>query len=162
MGSPIHHKEEPESGESLLFKRVLSNTTKENQEPVQRRALFKTKYKAKGKCCKLIIDSGSTYNIVSTKMVEKLGLERTKHPTPHRVSWSQKGYQLLVNEEAMVEFQIGSYKDHIVCDIIPMDVCHVLFGRPWQLNRKVMHNVRDNTYTIEKNGIKHTLLPMHE
>ena len=43
--------------------------------------------KARGKCCKLIIDNGSTDNLVSTKMVDKVGLERITHPTPYRVSW---------------------------------------------------------------------------
>ena len=39
-----------------------------------------------GKCCKMVIDSGSTDNLVSTDMVEKMGLKRMKHPTPYKVS----------------------------------------------------------------------------
>ena len=39
--------------------------------------------KAKGKCCKLIIDSGSTDNLVSTKMVDKMNLKRTVNPKPY-------------------------------------------------------------------------------
>jgi hypothetical protein len=30
-----------------------------------------------------------------------------------------------------MEFQIGTYKDQVLCDVMPMDVCHVLLGRPW-------------------------------
>eukprot|EP00253_Pinus_taeda_P008213 PITA_08213 len=77
-------------------------------------------------CC----TSGSTDNLVSTEMVEKLELKRSKHPNPYRVSWLQKGHQLLVDEQSEVEFQIGRYKDKVVCDIMPMDVCHILLGRP--------------------------------
>eukprot|EP00253_Pinus_taeda_P023587 PITA_23587 len=81
-------KEEPlEGGESLLLKRVLLEGAKEAKEPVQRKTLFRTVCKSKGKCCKLIIDSGSTDNLVSTEMVDKLKLERTVHPTPYKVSW---------------------------------------------------------------------------
>ena len=58
--------------------------------------------------------------------------------------------------------QIDTYKDVILCDIMPMDVCHVLLGRPWQFDRKVIHDGRRNTYTIEKDGIKHTLLPVKD
>eukprot|EP00253_Pinus_taeda_P032834 PITA_32834 len=35
-------------------------------------------------------------------MVEKLGLKRLKHPTPYKVSWLQKGHQLLVDEQCEV------------------------------------------------------------
>ena len=55
----------------------------------------------------MVIYSGSTDNLVSMEMVEKLGLKRMKHPTPYKVSWLQKGHQLLVNEQCNVEFQIG-------------------------------------------------------
>ena len=41
-----------------------------------------------------------------------------------------------------------------------MDVCHVLLGRPWQFDRKAIHDGRRNTYTLEKDGNKHTLLPL--
>ena len=79
----------------------------------------------------MVIDRASTDNLVSTKMVEKLGLKRMKHPNPYKVSWLQKGDQILVNEQYNVEFQIGTYKVEILCDIMPMDVCHILLGRPW-------------------------------
>jgi hypothetical protein len=36
--------------------------------------------KTKDRVCKVIIDSGSTDNLVSTEMVEKLELETTAHP----------------------------------------------------------------------------------
>lgn len=86
MGPPVHHKEELEFGESLLLKRVLLKPQKENQELVQRGALFKFKCKSKGKCCSLIIDSGSMNNIVAREMVDKLDLKRIKHPSPYKVS----------------------------------------------------------------------------
>eukprot|EP00253_Pinus_taeda_P004597 PITA_04597 len=96
------------------------------------------------------------------EMVEKLGLKRLKHPTPYRVSWLQKGHQLLVDEQSQVEFQIGRYKDKIICDIMPMDVFHILLGRPWQYDRKVTHDGVLNCYKFEKDGVKHTLVPIRE
>lgn len=69
-----------------MLKRVMLKPHKEVQEPVQRRNLFRTMCKAKGKCCKLIIDNGSTNNLVSMEMVDKLGLKKVVHPTPYRVS----------------------------------------------------------------------------
>ena len=66
--------------------------------------MSKTTCKARGKCCKLIIDSGSTDNLVSTKMVDKLNLERKIHPNPYKVSLFQKGQQLLVDDKCQVKF----------------------------------------------------------
>ena len=56
----------PEDGEALMLKRVLLNTEKQVHEPVQRKSLFKTRCKSQGKCCKMVIDSGSIDNLVST------------------------------------------------------------------------------------------------
>ena len=132
------------------------------EEPTQRKSLFRTTCKSKGKCCKVIIDSGSIDNLVSTEMVDKLRLAKTVNPTPYKVSWLQKGHQIIVIEQCKVEIHIGMYKDVILCDVMPMDVCHVLFGRPWQFDQKAIHDGRKNTYTLQKDGNKHTLLPLKD
>ena len=49
-----------------------------------------------------------------------------------------------------------------MCDVIHMDVCHILLGRPWQFDRNVIHDERKNTYTLKKNGRTHMLLPIEE
>ena len=74
----------------------------------------------------------------------------------------QKGHQLWVNEKCNVEFQIGTYKDEILCDIMPMDVCHILLGRPWKYERKLVRDGRKNTYSLEKDGKRHTLSPLED
>jgi hypothetical protein len=104
------------------------------------------------------VESGSTDNIVSTEMVEKLELENVAHPSPYKVSWLQKGHQVNATKQFLVEFKIGGYKDEILCDVIPMDVCHLLLGRPWQYDKNIVHDGRKNTYTLEKNGRMHMLL----
>ena len=52
-----------------MLKRVLVNTEKKVHEPTQRKSLFGTKCKSQGKCCKMVIGSGSTDNLVSIEMV---------------------------------------------------------------------------------------------
>jgi hypothetical protein len=37
----------------------------------------------------------------------------------------------MVTKQFQVEFKIGGYRDEILCDVFPMDICHVLLGRPW-------------------------------
>ena len=60
------HSEDVERGEVLVNERVLlSGETK----PGQRRSLFHTRCKCEGKCCDVIVDGGSTNNLVSKEMV---------------------------------------------------------------------------------------------
>lgn len=40
-----------------------------------------------------------------------------------------------------------------------MDVCHILLGRPWEYDRKEIHNGRRNTDTFGKDAEKNVLLP---
>jgi hypothetical protein len=108
------------------------------------------------------VDSGSIDNIVSTEMVEKMELETTDHPSPYRVSWLQKGHLVTVTKQCLVKFKIGGYNDKILCDVIPMDVCHLLLGRPWKYDRNVIHDGRMKKYTLEKNGRTHMLLPIKD
>eukprot|EP00253_Pinus_taeda_P021605 PITA_21605 len=160
--TPQEAENTPETGEALVLNKVLLKSAKEVAEPDQRKALFRTVCKSRGKCCKLIIDSGSTDNLVAVEMVEKLGLKKLKHPTPYKGSWLQKGHQLLVDEQCEVEFQIGKYTNKILCDVMPMDVCHLLLGRPWQFDRSAVHDGKTNCYKFVKDGIKHTLVPIKE
>ena len=81
-----------------MMNKVLLKPEKEQAEPTQRKYLFETMCKVQGKWCKMVIDSGSTNNIVSTEMVEKLSLNKTKNPVPYKVSWLHKGHQIMMSE----------------------------------------------------------------
>jgi hypothetical protein len=145
-----------------MMQKVLLTPEKEVESSVQRTRHFRTACKTKDKVCKVIVDSGSTDNLVSTEMVEKLELKTIDHPSPYKVSWLQKGHQATVTKKCLVEFKIAGYNDKILCDIIPMDVFHLLLGRPWKYDRNVIHDGRMNTYTLEKNGRTHMLLSIKD
>jgi hypothetical protein len=124
-------EEGAEDGTSLMLRKVLLKPEAEVEKLVQRNNLLRTANKTKDRVCKVIIDSGSTEKIVSTEMVEKLELETTTHPKPYKVIWLQKAHQVMVTKQFFLELNIGGYRDEILCDVIPMDVCHILLGRPW-------------------------------
>jgi hypothetical protein len=67
--------EASEEGISLMMRKYLVKPEKEVSELVQRNSLFRTTCKTRDKVCKVIIDSGSTDNLVSTKMVEEIKLD---------------------------------------------------------------------------------------
>jgi hypothetical protein len=108
------------------------------------------------------VDNGSIDNLVSTKMVEKIELETVVHPSPYKVLWLQKGHWVNVTKQCLVEFKIGGYNDEILCDVIPMDFCHLFLGRPWKYEKNVVHDGRKNTYTLEENGRSHMFLSIKD
>ena len=115
------------------------------------------------KVCGLIIDSGSCENVVSEEVVQKLGLATEKHPNPYKLSWLKKGNEVTVSKCCLVSFSIGlKYKDNAWCDVVVMDACHLLLGRPWQYDREVQHNGRKNTYCFMFGSTKIVLLPCKE
>ena len=61
-----------------------------------------------------------------------------------------------------MEFRNGTYKYVVLCDIIPMDLCHILLGRSWKYDRNFVHEGRKNTYSLEKDGKRHTLSPLED
>ena len=61
--------EAAEGGQNLMMRKVLLKPEKEIEGSAQRMRLFRTACKTKDNVCKMIIDSGSTDNLVSTKMV---------------------------------------------------------------------------------------------
>jgi hypothetical protein len=58
-----------EGGRSLMMWKVLLKPKKEAENPSQRNSLFQTACKTKDRVCKVIGNSSSTDNLLSTKMV---------------------------------------------------------------------------------------------
>lgn len=88
----------------------------------------------------MIIDSGSFENVVSKALVKTLSLEMKKHPCPYKIEWIKKGVATKVQEVCMVSFFIRKYyADEVKCNVIDMDACHVLLGRPWQFDVNTTH-----------------------
>jgi hypothetical protein len=85
-------EERADDGTSLILRKVHIKPEAEVEKLVQRNSLFRTACKTKYIICKVIIGSGSTNNLVSTEIVEKLELETIAHPKPYKISWLQKGH----------------------------------------------------------------------
>lgn len=130
------------------------------EDPSQRKKLFITKIKYQGKVYNFLINSNSTNNMVSKEMVQNQNLNKIPHPYSYHVSWLTKDQQTLVTEKALVELSLGDFKDKVMCDIMEMDTCHLLLGRPQQYDVDATHNCRKNTNTIVKDGITYTMKPL--
>lgn len=159
---PVYDEEyvPADHGESLIIRRSL-HTAPAKEEPWLRHNIFHTRCTAQGKVCDVIIDSGSCENVVSNYMVEKLKLPTQNHPHPYNLQWLNKGNEIIVSQRCLVTFSIGQkYQDQVWCDVIPMDACHLLLGRPWQYDRHVLYDGYTNTYSFIKDRIKVKLTPL--
>nr|GEY20410.1 transposon Ty3-I Gag-Pol polyprotein [Tanacetum cinerariifolium] len=58
-------------------------------------------------------------------------------------------------------FHCNKYTDELWCEVIPMDACHILLGRPWLYDRRVKHDGYRNTYSFKKDGVSITLAPLN-
>jgi predicted aspartyl protease len=97
----------------------------------QRSGIFQSECKIKGKVCKLIIDGGSSTNVISSDLVSALALSMRRFLTPHYVQWMNQSGTLKITHKARVKFAIGNYMDTIDCDVVAVSACHLLLGRPW-------------------------------
>ena len=60
-----------------------------------------------------------------------------------------------------VPFSSGKiYKSNVVCDVVDMNVYHLLLGRPWQFDVDAVHRGRDNVYEFWWNSKKVCLVPL--
>ncbi|XP_070011764.1 uncharacterized protein [Nicotiana sylvestris] len=161
VGAPHYEEgsdvESPLIGELMVLRRVMSLQIKEDDVLVQRENIFHTRCQVREKICSMIIDGGSCTNVASITMVEKLGLQCLKHPSTYKLHWLNDSGEVKVSKQVMVPFSIGKYNDEVLCDIVPMQACHILLGRPWQFDRKEMHDGYKNRYSFEKDGRKVTL-----
>nr|GEX46065.1 hypothetical protein [Tanacetum cinerariifolium] len=148
-----------DTSEVLVIKRIMSTVVKEDKLWL-RHNIFHTHCTCEGKVCNVIIDGGSYENVVSETMFSKLGLKSEQHPQPYTFSWFRKGNEVKVSKRCLVKFLIGKkYKDEVWCDVVPMDACHVLLGRPWQFDLRTKHDGFKNTYTFQKDGVTIILGP---
>jgi hypothetical protein len=61
-----------------------------------------------------------------------------------------------------LNFAIGPYHDVVECDVVPMQACHILLGRPWQFDKDSMHHDRLNQYSFlhhDKQTVLHPMSP---
>nr|GEY34704.1 hypothetical protein [Tanacetum cinerariifolium] len=114
-----------DQGELLLFRNLSAQ--RKSKDDWLRHNIFYTRCTSHGKVCDIIIDGGSFENVLSLNMVKKLQLKTEDHPHPYHLTWLDKKKEFKVSKRCLVQFSIGEkYKDEVVCDVVPIDSCHLL------------------------------------
>eukprot|EP00257_Ricinus_communis_P023189 XP_015583107.1 uncharacterized protein LOC107262331 [Ricinus communis] len=151
----------PKSESNMIgvVRRILYSEPKSDLR--KRNNLFHTRCKVGEKTCNVIVDGGAQTDVISSKAVSKLKLQTRDHNEPYKLNWLSDGTEVRFNKQALVAYSIGGFEDERWCDILPMDACHLLLGRPWQFNHDTEHKGKSNVYIVTiKEGRKVRLLPL--
>ena len=146
-------------GLSMMAQEVQCDGTIANVKG-QHSSIFMSECSIKDKVCKLIIDGGSFTNVVSSDVVQALSLSAWRLPMPRYMQWMNQSGMLKITHRARVKFSMGNYVDSVDCNVVPMNACHLLLGRPWQFDLDATHGGRSNTYSFIHKGVHHILKPM--
>ena len=76
------------------------------------------------------------------------------------MQWFNDCGALRVNQVVTVPSSIGRYNDHVECDVVPMQACQLLLGRPWLYDRDVQIFGRTNKLAFMYKGEQISLLPL--
>jgi len=52
-----------------------------------------------------------------------------KHPNPYKVTWIDATF-IDIQEKRQIPIQFATYTDKVWCDILSIDVGHIILGQP--------------------------------
>lgn len=57
---------------------------------------------------------------------------------------------MTVKKQVEVRFSIEKYEDVVLCDVVPMEACHLLLGKPCQFDKKANHDGHSNKFSFTR------------
>jgi hypothetical protein len=126
--------------------------TDEPDEPKEGERLFHSQMWVKGTPLHFIIDSGSQKNIISEEIIKRLSLATMLHPQHYTIGWLHQGSDLCVSQQCRLSYDIKPFKDEVLCNVSPLEVCNVLLGQPYLWKRHVVYESRPHSFIITLNG----------
>jgi hypothetical protein len=145
---------EPEKGRWIIDVKPSVNITttkvhpEEPEELEEGECLFHSQMLEKGTSLHFIVDSGSQKNLISTDVVRRLKLTTTPHPQPYTIRWLNQGHDIPVNQQCRLHHDIKPFKDKVLCDVSPLEVCDVFIGKPYMWKDLVVYESRPRSVII--------------
>jgi hypothetical protein len=102
----------------------------------------------KGTPLHFIVDSSNQNNLISAEVIKQLDLLMTPHLQPYTISWLHQGRDLCVSQQCHLPYDIKPFKDEVLCDISPLEVCDVLLGQPYLWKCYVVYDSRPQSVII--------------
>jgi hypothetical protein len=82
----------------------------------------------KGNPLHFIVNSESKRNLISTEVIKRLDLLITLHSQNYTIDWILQGRDLHVSQQCRLPYNIKPFKEKVLCDISPLEVCDVVLG----------------------------------
>uniref|UniRef100_A0A2N9H8I9 CCHC-type domain-containing protein n=1 Tax=Fagus sylvatica TaxID=28930 RepID=A0A2N9H8I9_FAGSY len=98
-------------------------------------------------------DDGVVYLVTGESLVARRALNT-------HIKWLNDCGEVRVDRQVLVTFSIGKYLDEVLCDVVPMHAGHILLGRPWQYDRRAIHDGFKNMYSFVNEGKTIKLAPL--
>ncbi|RLN31243.1 putative retrotransposon protein [Panicum miliaceum] len=115
---------------ALVQRTLSSHVERVEEEKLQCKNLFHMFLIVKDCRVLTIIDSGSCKNLVSSDLIQKLGLPTRQIPHPYHLKWLNNSGKTKVTKMARIQFSVSSYHDYAGFDIVTMQAASLLLGRP--------------------------------
>jgi hypothetical protein len=96
--------------------------------------------------------------LISAEVIKRLDLSMTPHPQPYTIGWLRQGRDPRVSQQCRLPYVIKPFKDEVLCDISPLEVCDVLLGQPYLWKRHVVYEYRPRSVIITF-GIQLYMIP---
>jgi hypothetical protein len=78
-------------------------------------------------------------------MVNNLVLEVCNHPIPYPLGWVNKDAYIKVTKQCKIKFVVSAnFIDEVELDVVPLDICGVVFGSPYMYMRDTISMQRSN------------------
>jgi hypothetical protein len=88
----------------------------------------------KGMQLHFIMDSDIHKNLIIVEFIKQLALPKTPHPQPYTIGWLRQGSNLHVRQQCRLSYGIKPFKDEVLCDVSPLEVCDFLLVQPYLWN----------------------------
>jgi hypothetical protein len=106
----------------------------------------------KGTPLHFIVDSRSHKNLISAEVIKQLGLSTTPHPQPYNIRLLRQGRDFHVRQQCRLSYDIHCFKDEVLCDVSPLDVCDILLGQPYMWKCHAIYESRPRSVIISLGG----------
>ena len=78
-------------------------------------------------------------------------METKLHPKPYPLGWVCDNAQLQVTKQCRLRFVITSgFVDEVDRDVVPLDICGIVFGSPYVYDMNAIFYRDDNRYQLTK------------
>jgi len=147
------------TGSLMMVRRLLGSQPVELEQS-QRENPFHTRCKVFENICSGIVDTGSYCNCCSSRLVDKLALTIVPHTKSYKLQCIKDYEGIVVKNQVSIPISMGNYNGNVLCDVVPMEVGHILLGRPWKFDKHAIHDGLTNKISFHHKGKKLTLSPL--